>query len=76
MPVLIPKQFSDFEKIKKIQKRTLLHQKLEESKYIFWIFSIVWYKRGLFGFFGFFQNTKTVLESEQAHFGGQSKEKN
>jgi len=32
VPVLIPKQFSDFEKIKKIQKRTLLHQKLEEKK--------------------------------------------
>ena len=31
MPVLIPKQFSDFEKIKKIQERILLHQKLEEK---------------------------------------------
>ena len=31
VPVLIPKQFSDFEKIKKIQERILLHQKLEEK---------------------------------------------
>merc|ERR1712105_6884 len=32
VPLRIPKQFSDFEKIKKIQERILLRQKLEEKK--------------------------------------------
>ena len=43
----------------------------------FWIFFNFGCKRGLFWiFFGFFQNTKTVLESEQAHLGGYRKGKN